>query len=44
MSFEQSVSVIELLLTFISLILIVFGWIIPYYQNIKIEKQKIGRI
>ncbi len=40
MNFDQVVKVIELLLSFVGLIFVVFGWIIPYRQNIRIEDSR----
>lgn len=40
MNFDQVVKVIELLLTFVGLLFVVFGWIIPYRQNIRIEDSR----
>lgn len=40
MSFENIISLTEVILTAIGLIMVVFGWIIPYYQNLKIEKKR----
>lgn len=37
MGFEQIISIIEVCLTAIGLILVIFGWIIPHNQNIKME-------
>ena len=37
MSFEQIISIISVCLTAIGLILVIFGWIIPHNQNIKME-------
>lgn len=37
---EDLFRVIELTLTFIGLIFIVFGWIIPYKQSLKMEKKR----
>lgn len=40
MNFDQVVKVIELLLSFVGLLFVVFGWIIPYRQNIRIEDSR----
>ena len=40
MIFEQIASIIELSLTAIGLILVVFGWIVPHNQNVKLEAQR----
>ena len=37
MGFEQIISIIEVCLTAIGLMLVIFGWIIPHNQNIKLE-------
>ena len=40
MDFEQKVKLIQLFLTSLGLLLVVFGWIIPYRQNLKIESKR----
>jgi hypothetical protein len=40
MTFEQILRVIELSLTFIGVLLVIFGWIIPYKQSIQIHSRQ----
>ncbi len=40
MTFLEITTIIELTLTAIGLILIVFGWLIPYYQNKRLEQKR----
>ena len=40
MDFEQTVKIIELVLVALGLVFVVFGWIIPYCQNLKIEAER----
>ena len=40
MSFENIISLIEVILTVIGLIMVAFGWLVPYYQNLKIDKKR----
>lgn len=40
MTFEQIISIVEVCLTVIGLVLVVFGWIVPHNQNIKLENRR----
>lgn len=40
MNFEQFVNMIELFLTALGLVFVIFGWIIPYRQNLRIEAKR----
>lgn len=40
MDFEQTVKIVELVLTALGLVFVIFGWIIPYHQNLKIEAER----
>lgn len=40
MRFEQITTIIELVLTSLGLLFVIFGWIIPYRQNLKIEAKR----
>lgn len=41
MGFEEIVTLIQLVLSLIGLVFVVFGWIIPYKQSIKSEQRRI---
>lgn len=40
MGFEKIAEIIEIVLTLIGLILVIFGWIVPYRQSVRIKYQQ----